>query len=228
MRIPAASPRKKHNRNSHGDVPSQRSSMYPSAVPMTTATTNDNPTALSAPRLRSVRPLSVPSFGDACCQGLAAGSAVRRVSCPPAPRRRRTRQPRTCSAAACLAVFGRGAGVAPHRQAASATMSTMPTRTSGEPAPRRRTSSARSRFRGHRETLYLNPARVSDKRARAGDRAAVRPACVQSLASWPQVASARNSFGAPTSLTGLRSGAHTQVKPRECPGDARPGPRLVG
>lgn len=43
---------------------------------MTTATTNDSPTALRAPRLRSVWPRSFPSLGDGMRQGRAAGEGA--------------------------------------------------------------------------------------------------------------------------------------------------------
>ncbi len=58
--MPAATPMKKNARKSHGEVPSHRSSPYPAPAPITTARTNEMPTALSAPTVRTVRPRDVP------------------------------------------------------------------------------------------------------------------------------------------------------------------------
>ena len=101
VRIPAASPRTKHRRNSHGDVPSQRSRTYPSAVPMTTATTNESPTALSAPRLRRRGPSPVRAWGRPCSRVWTVSPARRgRASHRQASSRRHTPRRRIHWAAA--------------------------------------------------------------------------------------------------------------------------------
>jgi hypothetical protein len=52
--MPAARPKKKNRKNSHGLVPSQLSSTFPNHAPMTIASTKEMPTVLRAPSWRTV------------------------------------------------------------------------------------------------------------------------------------------------------------------------------
>ena len=199
---------------------------------MTTATTNDNPTALSAPRLRSVRPLSLPELRRRHASGLCwpgAGAA----GFAPAPRRRRTRQPRRCSAAAwsrslrrprrlrCAAWHRPRAPRAPRARPAPAAAS----------AARRRTSRAGAGSGAIRRPCISPPQpRVKQRCGQRHGRSAP-PRAPPAMPCTRVVAASSthdNSFGAPTSLTGPTVSAHTQVKPRECPRDATPGPTACG
>src|SRR5215213_2256973 len=54
LSTPAARPIAKPTKNSHGVVPSRLSSTQPSQAPRTIASTNENPTVLSAPMVRTV------------------------------------------------------------------------------------------------------------------------------------------------------------------------------
>src|SRR6185503_14686109 len=51
---PATRPKTKKRKKNQGLVPSHRSSAHPAHAPMTTASTNDNPTVLRPPSVRMV------------------------------------------------------------------------------------------------------------------------------------------------------------------------------